>query len=86
LKKSTIEYRRGKQTRSPYDRKEKAKKAYRYPPWVTDPRNPEHPMPDSLVRDLQANILRVFPKLEQVPPGKRVPHWLWSWVPRQQAA
>lgn len=77
MKRSTVIYRRGKATRSPYAAKEKSKRAYRYPPWITDPRNPEHPMPLALIQELRANLLRVFPKPAAVPLDKWLPHSLW---------
>jgi len=78
LKASAIKYRRGKTTQSPYKKYEKNKKAYQYPVWVTRRELP----PIEIAADLVANILRIFPKLSQIPPEKRVPRWLW--VPRAQ--
>ena len=77
MKLATIKYRREKTTQSPYKKREKSKKAYRYPAWVTDPYNPEHPTPLTLLVELRANLLRVFPKIAQQSMDKRAPHWLW---------
>lgn len=77
MKKSTIEYRRGKTTRSPWTKK--AKGTYRYPDWVRGTAR----YPDELVTALQANLLFVFPRLSLVAPERRAPHWLWTWTPRQ---
>lgn len=82
MKLSTIKYRREKVTQSPYKKHDKGKKAYRYPPWITDPRNPEHPMPKELLNELRANLLRVFPKLAQMPVEKRPPRSIWLYAPR----
>jgi len=46
--------------------------------WVTRRELP----PVEIAADLAATILRIFPKLSQIPPEKRVPRWLW--VPRAQ--
>jgi hypothetical protein len=85
LKKSTIEYRRGKATRSPWAKKSKSK--YAYPTWVTRPNlaEPAGRVPDAVVTALQANLLIVFPRLATMPREKLVPHWLWNWKPRQAA-
>lgn len=82
MKKTTIEYRRGKRTQSPYVKYDKGRRAYRYPAWVTDPRNPEHPMPLSLLNEIRANLLRVFPKLAALPLDKRPPKSIWLFSPR----
>lgn len=85
MKKSTITYRRGRGKRSTYFLKEKNRRAYQYPAWVTDPRNPEHRMPDAMAKELQDNLLNTFPRLAAVPVEKRQPHWLWHWRPRNAA-
>ncbi len=82
VKRSTVIYRRGRATRSSYFRKQKAKKAYRYPGWVTNPENPENRMPEGLISELLLNLLRVFPKLAAVPLEKRPPRQLWLYRPR----
>lgn len=82
MKRSVIKARRERQKRSTYCVKEKAKRAYRYPPWITDPHSGEHPVPPEIVSQLRTNLLLIFPRLEKQPLENRQPFWLWRGVSR----